>query len=320
MPGKAFKMDRRDFCRKGIAAVTGSWAAAFFYNTDIYGSDEKLLTTVPDLVAVRNGEPDVMFDKAIEAIGGISSVVKKGQVVVVKPNIALDRPPETGADTNPLLVKRVVEHCVTAGAKKVYVFDHTCNNPQKAYQTSQIKAAAESAGGVVVFANDQKDYQEVSIAKAVTLKTAMVHKLIINCDVFINVPVLKHHAGAGLTIAMKNLMGAVWDRGFYHKSGLHECIAEFCLYRKPDLNIVDAYRVTMANGPQRARAEDIKIRKALLLSKDIVAVDAAAAKLFGSEPAQTRYIQLAGDMGIGTMDLEKLNIKKITIKTPQHSA
>lgn len=313
-------MDRRDFCRKGVAVVTGSWAAAFFNNTNLYGSDEKLLTTVPDLVAVRNGEPDVMFDKAIEAIGGISGVVRKGQVVVVKPNIAWDRPPETGADTNPLLVKRVVEHCVKAGAKKVYVFDHTCNNPQKTYLTSRIKAAAESAGGVVIFADDQKDYQEVRIAKAVTLKTAMVHKLIVNCDVFINVPVLKHHASTGLTIAMKNLMGAVWDRRFYHKSGLHECIAEFCLYRKPDLNIVDAYRVTMANGPQRARAEDIKIRKSLLLSKDIVAVDAAAAKLFGSKPAQTRHIQLAGDMGIGTMELEKLNIKKITIKTSRRSA
>jgi len=313
-------MDRRDFCRKCVAVTAGSWGAAFFNDTNLYGSDEKPLATVPDLVAVSNGEPDVMFDRAIEAIGGIGGVVGKGQTVVVKPNIAWDRPPETGADTNPLLVKRVVEHCVKAGAKKVYVFDHTCNNPQKTYLTSRIKAAAESAGGVVIFADDQKDYQEVSIGKAVTLKTAMVHKLIVNCDVFINVPVLKHHASTGLTIAMKNLMGAVWDRRFYHKSGLHECIAEFCLYRKPDLNVVDAYRVTMANGPQRARAEDIKIRKSLLLSKDIVAVDAAAAKLFGSEPAQTRHIQLAGDMGIGTMNLEKLNIKKITIKTPQRSA
>jgi len=307
-------MDRRDFCKKGIAIVTGSWGAALFNNNiDVFGADEKSPATVPDLVAVRNGEPDVMFDRAIEAIGGIKSVVGKGQVVVVKPNIAWDRPPETGANTNPVLVKRIVEHCVKAGAGKVYVFDHTCNNPKKTYQTSRIKDAAASAGGTVIFADNEKAYKEVSIPKASILKTTRVHKLIANCDVLINVPVLKHHSATGLTIAMKNLMGAVWDRRFYHKSGLHECIAEFCLYRRPDLNIVDAYRVTMANGPQRARQEDIKIRKSLLISKDIVAVDAASAKLFGSEPAKTRHIRLANDIGIGTMDLLKLNIKKITI-------
>jgi uncharacterized protein (DUF362 family) len=307
-------MDRRDFCGRGVAIVAGWYGAAFFNDSGVFGADEKSAATPPDLVAVRDGEPDVMFDEAIAAIGGIGSVVKKGQVVVVKPNIGWDKAPETGANTNPLLVKRIVEHCVKAGAKKVYVFDHTCHGAQKTYQTSQIKDAAESVGGVAIFADDENDYKELNMPKASTLKTTKVHKLIIDCDVLIDVPVLKHHSGTGLTMAMKNLMGAVWDRGFYHKSGLHECIADFCLYRKPDLNVVDAYRVTMANGPQRARAEDVKLRKSLLLSRDIVAVDAAAAKLFGSEPAQTRYIKLANDMGIGTMALEKLNIKKITIK------
>jgi len=108
-------------------------------------------------------------------------------------------------------------------------------------------------------------------------------------------------------------MGVVWDRGFYHKQGLHECIAEFCLYRKPDLNIVDAYRVTMANGPHHAKPEDVKTRQALILSRDIVAADAAAAKLFGSEPADTKHIKMAHDLGIGTLDLDKLNIKKIAV-------
>jgi uncharacterized protein (DUF362 family) len=69
----------------------------------------------------------------------------------------------------------------------------------------------------------------------------------------------------------------------------------------------------LRNGPYQGQPADIAVRKSLLLSRDIVAADAAGAKLFGSDPAQTRHIQLANDSGIGTMNLEKLNIKKITI-------
>ncbi len=305
-------MDRRTFSKKCAGVVTGTWGAMLFNSHLVLGAEEASATP-PDLVAVQNGEPDAMFDKAIAAIGGMETVVKKDQVVVIKPNIAWDRPPEAGANTNPVLVKRIAEQCVKAGARKVYVLDHTCHDPKKSYRTSEIMAAAESAGATVVFANDEKNYRTVDIPKAATLKTTKVHELIIECDVFINAPVLKHHSGAGLTVAMKNLMGAVWDRKYYHKSGLHQCIADFCHYRRPDLNVVDAYRVTMDNGPQRAKPEDVKIRKSLLLSRDIVSVDAAAAKLFGSEPSDIDYIRMAHDSDIGTMELEKLRIKKITL-------
>jgi uncharacterized protein (DUF362 family) len=305
-------MDRRTFSKRCAEVVTGMWGVGSLGHNWAFGSEE-VPAKFPDLVAVQNAEPDVMFDKAIEAIGGITEVVKEDQVVVIKPNIAWDRPPEAGANTNPVLVRRIVEQCLQAGAKKVYVFDHTCHDPKKSYETSGLKEAAEFAGATIVFANDEKYYHVVDIPKASVLKSTKVHELITECDVLINVPVLKHHSGAGLTVAMKNLMGVVWDRGYYHKSGLHQCISDFCHYRRPDLNIVDAYRITTDNGPQRARPEDVKIRKSLLLSRDIVAVDAAAAKLFGSEPNTVRYIQLAHDSGIGSMQLEKLNIKRITL-------
>ena len=266
-----------------------------------------------DLVAVRNGEAADMFEKGIQALGGMQSFIRKGQTVVVKPNIGWAREPETGADTNPALVKRIVEHCYQAGAKKVFVFDNTCHNWKKCYTLSQIEASARDAGATVAPGNDERYYEEVRIAGAKTLKKTKVHELILDSDVLINVPVLKHHSGSGLTIAMKNLMGVVWDRGYYHLHGLQECIADFCLYRKPDLNIVDAYRVTMDNGPQRARPEDISLKKSLLISKDIVAADAAAAKIFGAEPESIDHIRLGYEKNIGNIKLSELNIKRIAL-------
>ena len=139
----------------------------------------------------------------------------------------------------------------------------------------------------------------------------MVHELILSSDVFINVPVLKEHGSAGLTICMKNLMGAVWDRGFWHRNNLHQCIAEFPSFRKPDLNIVDAYFVMKRNGPRGVSKEDLIEMKSQIISSDIVAADAAAAKLFGINPDNISYIKIADQMKIGIKDLSKLSIKRI---------
>lgn len=267
---------------------------------------------LPDLVAVKNGEPEVMLDKALEAIGGIGRFVHKDQTVVVKPNIAWNRAPEMGANTHPGLVKRVVEQCINAGAKKVYVLDHTVDKRDDCYKLSGIETAARDGGGVVVPVDTEGRYQKVSVPGE-TLKSTAVHEQILEADVLINVPVIKHHASAHVTACMKNLMGVIWDRRAYHKDGLHDCIAEFCLFKKPDLNIVDGYRVTLRNGPQRARPEDVVLMKNLLVSTDCVAADAAAAKIQGSDPAKVPYIVAADAKKIGTMDLAKLNIKRITV-------
>lgn len=306
------KLDRRLFLKNTIALSAGAWSALNF-GTARSVLAQQSAATLPDLVAVKNGEPDVMFDQAIAQMGGISRFVKKGQVVIVKPNIGWNRGPETGANTHPLLVKRIVEQCVHAGAKKVYVFDNTVSWAWRAYKNSGIEAAAKEAGATIAPANNEKYYQKIDIPQAKLLKTAKAHELFLEADTVINVPVLKHHGSTRLTVAMKNLMGVVWDRRWYHNHGLHQSIADFCLYRKPDLNIVDAYRITMDNGPSRGRPEDLVMKKSLLMSTDIVSVDAAAAKLFGIEPKQVKYIGFGANQGIGKMQLKDLNIRRLSV-------
>jgi len=307
-------MKRRDFILKstsaGIIAGTGL----------MFGDIGRLFAAVPpssegpyDMVAVKGGEAAEMFDKAIESMGGMGKYVKNGQKVVVKPNIGWDVSPERAGNTNPFLVKRIVEQCFDAGASDVYVFDNTCDEWGQCYQNSGIEKAVKEAGGHLVPANKESDYREIEIKNAKKLKTAAVHKLILDSDVFINVPVLKHHSSASLSLAMKNLMGIVWDRMFWHKNDLHQCIAEFPLAVKPDLNVVDGYRVMLRNGPRGVSVADVKVYKQLLLSEDVVAIDAAAAKIFGSEPADIPYINIADSLGLGTMNLSSLAINRIIL-------
>lgn len=271
-----------------------------------------------DMVAVMGGEPEEMFKQAIEELGGISKFIKKGWKVVVKPNIGWDKSPELAGNTNPKLIGEIVRQCFQAGAKEVTVFDHTCDDWIKCYKNSGIEAAAKAEGAKVVPAHEESYYKEVQLPNAKKLKTTKIHEAILNCDAWINVPVLKHHGGANLSISMKNYMGIVWDRRIFHSTDLQQCIADVCtMEKKPALNIVDAYRTMKSNGPQGRSTADVVNTRSLFVSKDIVAVDTAAAKFFG----QIRKMPLENvghlangqTLGLGTMDLDKLNIKRIKI-------
>ena len=272
----------------------------------------------PDMVAVMGGEPEVMLDKALEALGGIGNYVRKGQKVVIKPNIGWDRAPEMAGNTNPKLVKALVKKCLEAGASKVTVFDHTCDNWQKCYQTSGIAEAVREAGGIIMPANDEKYFKEVSIPNGVNLKSAKIHEALIEADVWFNVPVLKNHGGTKLTCAMKNYMGIVWDRRFFHQNDLQQCIADICTWQKrPALNIVDAYRIMFQNGPQGRSASDVATLKSMIVSPNIVAVDTASLRLFNQvkqlDLAAAAHIGKGEALHLGTTQLDSISIKRIKI-------
>jgi uncharacterized protein (DUF362 family) len=306
-------MKRREFLEKSFQAGLSAAVAVKLGGLSRTFAASTLFQSRPDLVAVKNGEPGAMFDKAIEAMGGMKSFVKKNQTVVIKPNIGWDAPVERAANTNPQLIGRIVQHCLNAGAKDVVVFDNTCDNWQRCYSNSGIERAVKDAGGKLAPGNSEGYYQEVPVKNGKRLTSAKVHELILGSDVFINVPILKNHGSSKLTISMKNLMGIVWDRRYWHRNDLHQCIADFATFRKPDLNVVDAYSVMKQNGPRGVSTADVVLMKSLLLSKDIVAADAAAAKLFGVDPATIAYIQYAHELNAGSKVIDKMNIKRISL-------
>ena len=310
-------MKRRDFLRTAlVGAVAG---AVKIEGSTILAADKNAGAEAPnDLVAVMGGEPVELYKKGIEAMGGMKRFVKKGQKVVVKPNIGWDKTPEYGANTNPLLVSEIVKDCIKAGAAEVVVFDHTCDEWEGCYKNSGIAEAAEKAGAKIAYAHDEKYYREVELPLAVNMKNPKIHEAIIDCDVWINVPVLKNHGGAKMTISMKNYMGIVWDRGSLHKHNLQQCIADATTYEKrPVLNIVDAYRIMTQNGPKGKSTNDVQLAKAIFMSTDIVAVDTAATKFFSQYKEMSLenlpYLSMAQNVKVGTMDIDSLKVERIKL-------
>ncbi|MDT7892886.1 MAG: DUF362 domain-containing protein [Armatimonadota bacterium] len=265
----------------------------------------------PVVVVAEKDKPAELVRKAIKALGGMGRFVKKGNRVLIKPNIAFARPPEGAANTNPEVVAELVQLCFEAGAKEVIVLDYTLDPARITYEMSGIAKAAEAKGARVVYVSP-RDFVPIEVPKGKILSAydVRVLKQVLDADVFINVPIAKTHGSARLTLGMKNLMGIIQDRGAWHRSGdLHQCIADFVTAFKPHLTVIDAIRILASGGPKGpGRVEQ---KDTIIASTDIVAADAYATTLFGLTPNDVPHIIKAAELGVGVADLKRVKIVKV---------
>lgn len=267
----------------------------------------------PDLVVVRNGEPDQLVRQALAAMGGMEKYVPAGADVIIKPNVCVDfRTYEWGATTNPWVVGALVTMCFEAGAGRVRVMDQTWKrNMTKAYLESGIQEQVEAAGGEMEWMPLEK-FVPVSAPQALELTSFDIYDEILNTDVFINVPVAKHHMNAKLTLSMKNLMGIIRDRPIIHKN-FGQRIADLASAIRPTLNVMDAVRVMTKNGPMGFLKKDTLQMDTLIVSEDMVAIDSYTTRFFDMQPEDLDYVVCATEMGLGRSDLENLLIEEIDL-------
>jgi uncharacterized protein (DUF362 family) len=275
----------------------------------------------PDLVVVHNGDPETMVRRAIAAMGGMEKFVPKGSNVIIKPNICVDfRTYEWAATTNPWVVGALVKLAFEAGAGRVRVMDQTWKRGMtEAYLTSGIQEQVEAAGGEMEWMPVEK-FVPYDIPQGVELKSWNIYDEIMNADVLINVPIAKHHANAKLTLAMKNLMGVIDNRPDIHDAAagtfgakFGQRIADLTSIIRPTLNVMDAVRMMMNNGPIGFALSDVKQMDTVIVSQDIVAIDSYTATLFEMKPADLDYVVCATAMGLGRSDLENLRIEEFNV-------
>ncbi len=258
------------------------------------------------LSIVRGQDPASITREVILALGGMSKFVSKGDVVLVKPNMGWDRTPEQAANTNPLVMATLVKLAYEAGAKKVKVFDYTCNVARRCYKRSGIAEAVEAEGGDVSFIEDRK-FKKMNI-KGEKLKEWPIYKDAVEVDKIINVPIAKHHTLAGHTLSMKNLMGIIGgSRNLLHQK-IDVNIVDLAAFFKPALTVLDAVRVLTANGPQGGNLKDVKMMNMVAASVDQVAIDAFGATLFDKTAEDLPHIQNAYARGLGEKDLTKVQL------------
>lgn len=278
--------------------------------------DEKKSDPKPIVAVVEGNKPAEITLEALGILGGINKFVKKDSVVVLKPNIAWERPFELAATTNPEIVVAVIRECFRAGAKEVKVVERTCNDPKKCFQICGFeKALIGNKAEVVLLTNDPKEYKKVKIPDGKELKSILIAKDVLECDVFINIPIAKHHGLSKLTLSIKNLMGIIGEKRNELHHMLGQKMAEILSVIKPHLTIIDAYRVLVRNGPTGGNPKDVIFVGKVIASIDPVAADSYACTLkpFSLEGKNVSYVQAAYDMGLGEMNIDNMDIveKKI---------
>ncbi len=272
-------------------------------------------TNYPDLVVVKGKDPASLARAAVDALGGMKRFVRKGDNVIIKPNIG---PPvrdwEFAASTNPWVVGTVVRMCLEAGAGRVRVMDRPFGGtPESNYARSGIKEEVEAAGGEMEIMPRFK-FVSTDIPQGRDIKKWDIYEDIFKADVLINIPIAKQHSAAKSTLVLKNMMGIIGNAQMFHLN-LHQRIADLATRVKPDLTIIDAVRILVANGPTGGDMKDVRFTDTIIAGTDTVAADSYATRLFGLQPDDVRYIGIASSMGLGKADLQDLSIREISLES-----
>ena len=320
------RQSRREFLKTAGAGAAAAGAVWLFGSrgrrpaqtiTQQTARPNPYVDEIANRVAVAHyPDPREAVRRAVDALGGIDRFVRQGDVVVVKPNIGWERPPELGANTSPEVVAAVVALCVAAGAGMVRVFDRSCNSAEGSYRLSGIPQAAEDAGARVAIPG-AGDYVEMAFTdpRVQALKRWPMNRLALKADVLINVPVAKHHGSFTLTMAMKNLMGLMGgDRGRIH-TDFHQKLADLYTGVRPQLSVLDATRIMLRDGPTTASRANVRRGvDTVIAGTNAVAVDAYAARRlpwldgYREANAEIGYLRVAGAMGLGQDDPDRLQV------------
>lgn len=305
-------MDLKDF---GITRREFLKSASMGLAIGVMGKPDFLLAKDDYDLVVINGDPAAATRKALEAMGGISRFVKKGQRVVLKPNMSFNNPPDRASTTHPLVVATVAEACLEAGAQRVAVLDYPLRKGELCLERSGIRDACKSIKGVHVAAlEERKFFREIKVPQGKVFDRVEVMNEALESDVLINLPQAKSHSATGVSLGIKGLMGLIWDRWSFHsKYDIDQALADLATVIKPQLTILDATRALVSGGPG-GPGEVVK-PNLIIAGIDPVAVDSYAVSIapwYGQnfKGRQVKHLLMANQRGLGKVDLDQMKILK----------
>ncbi|MCX6121061.1 MAG: DUF362 domain-containing protein [Ignavibacteriales bacterium] len=303
-------IDRREFMKRSVAAGVAAMTGSLSLPSRIFG---KSLPSKLDLSVINGTNYFASTMKAVEMLGGMSKFVTKGSSVGLLINSPWNKP---GTYTNPVISLAVLKMCIDAGAGKVYSIENASLGYWKR------SSNYDKYKNEIKFVQSNSEKKTVPIKNGKLLKEAEISKIFLDCDVLVNIPIVKNHQGTNFTCSLKNVMGACSHQtnGYFHQGGggtgyydtpdfLSQCIADLQLVRTPNLCIVDASEFVLTNGP--AGPGELRKSNKVVAGTNCVSVDAYCSTLLDFKPADISMIRFANQHGLGEMNLAKISIKEV---------
>jgi uncharacterized protein (DUF362 family)/Pyruvate/2-oxoacid:ferredoxin oxidoreductase delta subunit len=247
------------------------------------------------------------LSEVVEAMDGLSAIIRPGQTVLLKPNLFSAHPPDHAVTTHPEVVRQVILLCEKAGAGRIWVGD----SPVGAQDEKELWSRTGMIGAVSGTAAELKSWHVPQKPLTCGDDVLAVPDWYDNVDVVISLPKLKAHCLTTVTCGLKNVYGIVSGQAkiqFHMKYPSPLSMSGFLVrvfaQLKPHLTIADAVTAMEGNGPAHGRPLPVGV---LLASRDAVALDAVGCMALRIPPATVPMIRLAAENQLGVIDEAMIN-------------
>ena len=323
-------MDRRQFIRQlsltgatsAAALAAGFWLWERQHFVPGFGDKAGIILpgfsvgntgTFADLAIAHGQERITTTRAAIEALGGMKRFVQKGDVVMLKPNVAFDRPPALAATTHPDSLRAVAQLVLEAGARKVIVADNPINSPAGCFLKSGLEAVAKELDLELIYP-EQGAFTHLQLEGEILRHWPLFHRPFEQADKVIGIAPCKDHNLCSASMTMKNWYGLLGGRRNQFHQHIHSIISDFALMMKPTLVVLDGMHVLQSNGPTGGRLSDVKEMGTVVAGTDMVAVDSYGyTQLLERDLANLDYLHKAHARGLGNINWKESSWKEVRV-------
>jgi uncharacterized protein (DUF362 family)/Pyruvate/2-oxoacid:ferredoxin oxidoreductase delta subunit len=248
--------------------------------------------------------------RAIEELGGIDRFVRKGDRVLVKPNLLVGRPADKAVNTHPEVVRAVIRLVKQAGGKPLIGDSPAMGS---AVRVASRCGIADMARGEKVAVVDFDRPMVIDTRSGSKFKRFQVDQSVLDADVLINLPKLKTHGQMTLTLGVKNIFGAVpgTRKTQWHlaagadRMDFARMLVDLYRHVSPCLTLMDAVVGMHGNGPQNGDPKKIGL---IAASEDAVALDAVVCEIVGLKRGRMPTILAAEEMGVGQTRIDEIDV------------
>ncbi|MGD0726612.1 MAG: DUF362 domain-containing protein [Spirochaetia bacterium] len=268
----------------------------------------------PEVSIVRCNETEDIetikqsLKEAFKFLGGLTTVLRKGDRVVIKPNLLLPVSYESGATTNPFVVEALIELLGEIGVTRTVIAEGAVvgQNTAKCFSVCGYDEVAKRKE-VPLIDLKKDEFIPLGLSSGKVVRMLKLPKTIVEADAIISVPVLKTHDCFPVSLGLKNMKGVIHERDKqkFHLLDLAQCIVDLNKLVLPTITVIDGTVGMEGMGPVYGIPANARV---LLASFDCVAADAVGSALMGIDPYETSYIKLASEQGLGTADLNRIKI------------